>query len=137
MEVAMRSRLVPLFAAAAIAASIGPAAAYQGYVAAPVDVHAGPGLRFAVVATVPAGAPLDVGLCGPAWCQVQFMGGNGFIAAPLLIAGLPPVAPAAVAAGGPFDLLTAPFSAIGSVFGAATDTPAPAVAPAPPVMAAY
>lgn len=132
----MRSRLVPLFAAATLAASIGPAAAYQAFVAAPVEVHAGPGLRFAVVATVPAGAPLDVGVCGPAWCQVQFMGGNGFIPVPLLIAGAPPVAPAAVAAGGPFDLLTAPFSAIGSAFAGTPDVPA-TPGHAPPVVAAY
>jgi hypothetical protein len=135
----MRSKLTSLIALATLAASVGPAAAYPAYVAGPVDVHTGPGMRFAIVTTVPAGAPLDVGLCRPGWCQVQFMGGNGFIEAPAIIAGAPPPPVATVAAApglGLGGLITAPFDAVGSVFGGPAPAPV-APAPQPPVVAAY
>lgn len=133
----MRSKLTSLFGMATLAASIGSAAAYPAYVAGPVDVHSGPGMRFAIVTTVPAGAPLDVGVCGPRWCQVQFMGGNGFVEAPLLIAGAPPPVATADAAAGLGGLLS-PLDVVGSIFGGPAPAPAP-VAPAPqaPVVAAY
>jgi hypothetical protein len=131
----MRSKILPFLAAAALAASIYPAAAYQAYVVGPANVRGGPGVRFPVVATVPAGSVLDVGLCRRAWCEVQFMGGAGFIDPVLIVAGAP--AAATTAAAGPLDLLTAPFSAVGAVF-AGSPAAAP-VAPEPeaPVVAAY
>jgi uncharacterized protein YraI len=128
----MRSKFVPLVAAAALAASICPASAYQAYVSAPVNVHSGPGFRFAIVSTVPPGAPLDVMACRPRWCEVQFIGGGGFVEAPLLFAGAPPAA--AYASANPFGFITAPFDAIGSAFGSAEP---PASAEPPPVEAAY
>jgi uncharacterized protein YraI len=134
----MRSKFLPFVAAAALAASVFPAAAYQAYLGVPANVRVGPGVRFPVVATVPAGGAVDVGLCRPGWCQVQFMGGNGFIDAGLLVAGAPAVA--TTAAAGPFDFLTAPFTGAGAAY---AGTPAAPVAPPPPpagqapVVAAY
>lgn len=133
----MRSWITPLIAAAALAASVYPASAYRGFVTDLSNLRTGPGLGFPALVAIPPASPINILGCGPNWCQVQYSAVIGFIAAPLVVAGIAPPPVAAASTGGPFDILTAPFTAVGGVFGGASATTA-AIAPAPgPVVAAY
>lgn len=133
----MRSRLSPLIAAAAVAASIYPAAAYQAFVTDLANLRTGPGLGFSAMLAIPATAPVNVLGCGPSWCQVQYSGAIGFVAAPLLVAGVAPPVATTAGMGGPFDLLTAPLDVVGGVVGGTTAS-GPAAPPTnAPVMAGY
>jgi uncharacterized protein YraI len=138
----MQLKLAPLLAAAILAVSAGTAVATPGFSTDVANVRTGPGIGFPIAATLPPQAPLNVGPCVAGWCRVIFPGGVGFMASPLVALGVPaPVGPA-VAAAGPLDaalgLVTAPFRAVGSAFGAAAPEPALAPPPAPaPVVAAY
>lgn len=114
----MQSKLVPVLAAATLAASIGNAVAFPGYATVPANLRSGPGIDFPPVATVTPQVPLDVIDCGGGWCRVQAAGAAGYVWAPLVASGLPPL-----------DFLASPFGLF---------APAPVVATTPaPVVAAY
>src|SRR6476619_4570248 len=68
-----------LFAAAsALVLSAGAAAALPAIAEAPLNLRAGPGIRFPVVGAVPPGARVDVRGCTAGWCRVRFHGERGF-----------------------------------------------------------
>src|SRR5437868_13773936 len=68
-----------LFAAAsALLLSAAAAAAAPAVTEAPVNLHAGPGVRYPVVRSIPGGATVDVGGCKGSWCRVNFAGETGF-----------------------------------------------------------
>ena len=68
-----------LFAAAsALVLSVGAAAALPATAETPLNLRAGPGIRFPVVGTVPPGATVDVRGCVRGWCRVRFHGERGF-----------------------------------------------------------
>ncbi|WP_457796993.1 SH3 domain-containing protein [Methylocystis sp. S23] len=145
----MRSTLTPLFVAAALAASVGSAAAAPATVSTTTALHARPGMRSAVVAMIPAGAPIDARACR-AWCRVSYGGAVGFVQSPLVVAagGAAPAyygAAPGYADPGPLGLLTAPVDAVGGAasglfgdaYGAADYTYGAAPAGEPPVVAGY
>src|SRR5437763_8838265 len=70
-----------LFAAASallLSAAAAAAAAAPAVTEAPVNLHAGPGIRYPVVGSIPGGATVDVGGCKGSWCRVNFVGETGF-----------------------------------------------------------
>lgn len=58
--------------AGVLALSTGFAAAAPAVVENDVNLRAGPGIEFPVVAAMPAGATVDVMTCEAGWCQVAF-----------------------------------------------------------------
>ena len=67
-----------LGAASALVLSAGAAAAAPATAESPVNMRAGPGTQYEVVATIPGGATVDVAGCTGSWCQVTFAGESGF-----------------------------------------------------------
>jgi uncharacterized protein YraI len=61
-----------------LALSTGLAAAAPAVVEQDLNLRAGPGVSFEVIAAMPAGATVDVLGCGAAWCRVAFSGTSGF-----------------------------------------------------------
>jgi len=49
-----------------------------------VNIRAGAGTQFRVIATVPAGTRLDIGTCRAGWCDLTLRGQRGFMAQSLL-----------------------------------------------------
>src|SRR5215207_1600949 len=64
--------------AALLALSGGVAAAAPAVAEADLNIRAGPGNRYPVVAVVPDGATVDVRRCRGSWCRVAFRGGSGW-----------------------------------------------------------
>lgn len=140
----MRWKITPLFVAA-LAASVGSAAAIPATVSSTTPLRAGPGMRSAVVAMIPAGAPVEAGACRD-WCRVRYGAAIGFVPSPFVVAAgaTPPAAYGYAAPAydpGPLGLLSAPvdaatgaMDAAGDMFGA-DDYGAPPAQP--PVVAAY
>lgn len=62
-----------LSAAASVAAVAAPAVAQS-----PVNMRAGPGPQYEVLATVPGGATVDVAGCTGSWCQISYAGESGY-----------------------------------------------------------
>lgn len=52
-----------------------------------LNLRAGPGTRYAVIDTMPAGAHVDVLGCAGAWCRVDWHGTVGFAGASYLAGG--------------------------------------------------
>jgi hypothetical protein len=91
-----------LFAAAsALALSAGAAAAAPATAESAVNMRAGPGTQYEVVATIPGGASVDVAGCTGSWCQVSFNGESGFASRSYL--SVAEGAPVAVAPGYAYD----------------------------------
>ncbi|WP_442753373.1 hypothetical protein ACNHKD_10175 [Methylocystis sp. JAN1] len=141
----MRSTLTPLFAVAALAASVGAAAAVPATVSTTTPLHARPGMRSMVVAMIPAGAPIDARACR-AWCRVNYGGAVGFVQSPLVVAagGAAPAyygAAPGYSDAGPLGILTAPFDAVGGaaggLFGEDYGYPYGAAPAGQPVVAGY
>ena len=61
-----------------LALSTGLAAAAPAIVQSDVNLRAGPGTDYEVIAAMPAGATVDVMGCEATWCQVSFAGTAGF-----------------------------------------------------------
>jgi len=61
-----------------LALSSGFAAAAPAVVQNDVNLRAGPGVEFPVIAAMPAGARVDVTGCQGSWCQVAFNGATGW-----------------------------------------------------------
>jgi len=75
----MHKRL--LYAAGALAASLvwsGTALAVPGEATGDVNMRTGPGTQYQRIATIPAGAPVEVLGC-PSWCQVVYAGRQGWV----------------------------------------------------------
>jgi len=66
------------FAGALLVAS--GAAAAPGIATNDVNMRSGPGTRYDVITTIPAGAPMEVFDC-QSWCQVAYGGTQGFVSA--------------------------------------------------------
>jgi len=61
-------------AAAAVTHNAAPAVAHTN-----VNLRNGPGTTYTVVTLIPAGSSVEVSGCKNGWCQVVFMGQNGYI----------------------------------------------------------
>jgi hypothetical protein len=84
--------------AAALLCSAGVAAAYPATVTQDLHLRAGPGVGYAVVATMPGGAVVDVDNClGNGWCRLSFAGEVGYASGNYL-AGAPASSSAVVVA---------------------------------------
>jgi hypothetical protein len=81
----MKSRLLAAGAVLLFSGSI--AAAAPATVSIDLNMRAGPGTEYGVVATIPAGATVDVGGCTGSWCEVNFRGASGFASASYLSGG--------------------------------------------------
>jgi hypothetical protein len=125
----MRSKLAPVLAAAMLAGFAGSAAAYDAYTPTPSVLRVGPGVGYAAIATIPANAPVNVTSCGMRWCQVSYMDTAGYVAKPLLVAGLAPLP-------NPVAVITLPLAAAAAV-ATAVLAPTPFPSPAAPIVAAY
>jgi uncharacterized protein YraI len=70
------------------AATVGTAAAYPATVTTDLNLRAGPGVGYGVVATMPAGARVNVGNClGNGWCRLRFGGVAGYASGSYLARG--------------------------------------------------
>ena len=108
----MRSNLTSLLGAAALAVCAGSAAAYEAYVQTPTPLRVSPSERSAMILTMAPNAPFNVLGCRR-WCQVQYGGTMGYVQAPFVVAGGPPVGPVDA----PTGLLAAPVDTVGSLLG--------------------
>lgn len=64
-----------------LAVATGFAAAAPVTVRSDVALHAGPGPNFGVIGHIPGGTRLEATDCTGGWCQVEFNGIAGFVAA--------------------------------------------------------
>jgi hypothetical protein len=130
-EIKMPPRIVSVLAGAVLAASATSAFAFEAMAprATAMRTHASP--RAGVIGVIPPNVTFDVGRCRGGWCAAAYAGRMGFVHTPVLVG----AAPAETAGFGPFDLLTAPFTAIGSAFGSAAEVAPPPEGP--PVVATY
>src|SRR6185295_17846387 len=101
----MTLKITLLSAASALVLSAGAAAAMPATAESPVNMRAGPGTQFEVLATIPGGATVDVGGCAANWCQVSYGGESGYAnSSYLAMAGEPaPSAGVVVAPGYAYD----------------------------------
>jgi uncharacterized protein YraI len=77
-EFAMRTMKRLLLGVGLLAVSAGVAAAAPAIVQTDLTLRSGPGPRYAPVATLPAGATVDVGGCTGRWCQVVYGDAEGY-----------------------------------------------------------
>lgn len=81
-------RLNKSLALAAISLSLLAGAASAAPVTSPVNVRSGPSVKWPVIATIPAGADVQVLQCGGGWkrdwCKVSFGSVSGYVAAGVL-----------------------------------------------------
>jgi len=75
--------------AAVIAGVTLSAAAHAAFTTGSVNLRAGPGTGYYVVATVPPGAFVDVRNCGGNWCKVNYRGIVGWMSASYIARGKP------------------------------------------------
>jgi uncharacterized protein YraI len=66
-------------AAGILIASAGAAVAAPAAVTSDLNVRSGPGTKYAVVGSVPAGATVNVLSCNGGWCRVAFGSRQGFV----------------------------------------------------------
>lgn len=67
-----------LLAGAALLMCAGAAGAAPATTQSAINLRAGPGTHYPVVATIPGGAPVDVSGCTGSWCAVNYPGGSGY-----------------------------------------------------------
>lgn len=72
-----------LLAAGFLVAGTASALAWPATVTSSANVRSGPGTRYPIVTTLPAGTTVDVSSCPAGWCRTQ----DGYIAASLLAQG--------------------------------------------------
>jgi uncharacterized protein YraI len=84
----MQWRFCAALVAATLAVSVGSATARPSAVTDPVNLRQGPGIKWAVLAVIPADAQVDVLNCGPGWrrdwCHVRYENFDGYVAAATL-----------------------------------------------------
>jgi uncharacterized protein YraI len=91
-----------LAGAGLVAVSAGAALAYPATVTADLNLRSGPGVGYGVVATMPAGAQVDVQQClDNGWCELAFAGAVGYASGNYLEGGGPAVEPGVVVDTGP------------------------------------
>jgi uncharacterized protein YraI len=127
----MPSRIVSVLAGAVLAASVTSAFAFEAMTPRARAMRTHPSPHAAVVGVIPPNATFDMERCVRGWCEAAYAGRMGFVYTPVIVSG----GPGAATGFGPFDLLTAPFTAVGSAFGSAEYGPPPE-GPAP-VVATY
>ncbi len=66
-------------AIAGLLVSAGAASALPAVAENDVNIRTGPGIQFAIIGVLPAGAAVDVGQCMGAWCLVNFGGQTGYV----------------------------------------------------------
>ena len=120
----MSSRFRPIFAGVAMAATASAAFAFDAMVTAPTALRTHASHRAAVIEVIPANAVIDMAHCYRGWCEAAYAGQMGYVYTPVLVSG-EPVSPADE---GPIELLTAPATVVGEVFGAVAPASAPVVA---------
>jgi len=76
----MRLRLLAMLAGLLAGLAI-PAAAEAAYTSGTVNLRAGPGTGYSVIAALPAGDFVSVGTCVPGWCSVATDGLRGWMSA--------------------------------------------------------
>lgn len=76
-------------AAAFAAGLLLPAAADAAYTTGAVNVRAGPGTNYYVIATAPRGAYVSVHNCWRSWCKVNYRGILGWMSAGYIASGKP------------------------------------------------
>jgi uncharacterized protein YraI len=74
----MKTRLIAIFAACALALFSGAAFAYPATVASDLNLRAGPSTGARVIAVMPRGAVVDIIGCSGTWCEVQWRGRVGY-----------------------------------------------------------
>ena len=80
-------RLTTAIAAAAFCVAVAPSAlAAPGVAKGSVNLRAGPGTNYARIATIPAGARVNVLRC-PRWCEVVYGGRRGWASAAYIARG--------------------------------------------------
>lgn len=84
---------IATFVAALVAGMAVSAAAQAAYTAGSVNLRAGPGTGYYVIATAPPGAFVDVRTCGGNWCKVIYRGIVGWMSASYITRGKPRYAP--------------------------------------------
>ena len=106
-----------LFAAGVVLLSAGAASA--AVVTRDLNLRSGPGTRYAVIDTMPAGAHVAVLGCGGAWCRVGWRGAQGFASARYLAGdgAAYAVAPPVYYAPGPYYYAPAPVVGFGFSWG--------------------
>ncbi len=57
------------------------AAAAPGHTTGNVNMRSGPGADYQKIATLPAGARVDIGRCVSNWCSVRALGVSGWVSA--------------------------------------------------------
>ena len=82
-------RLVALAASATLIVATAQATAAPGVAKGAVNLRTGPGTKYARVATIPAGAPVNVLRCGR-WCEVIYAGRRGWASAAYIARGATP-----------------------------------------------
>ncbi len=120
----MSSRFLPIFAGVAMAATVSAVFAFDAMVTAPTALRTQASHRAAVIEVIPANAVIDMAHCYRGWCEAAYAGQMGYVYTPVLVSG-EPVSPADE---GPIELLTAPATVVGGVFGAVAPASAPVVA---------
>jgi uncharacterized protein YraI len=70
----------------AVLALTQPVVAAPGVAKGGVNLRTGPGTNYARIATIPAGAPVDVLRCGR-WCEVIYAGRRGWASASYIARG--------------------------------------------------
>jgi len=84
-----------LITAAIVLLSVASAAAEPAVVGSTLNLRAGPGAAFNVIAKLPAGTRLDVQNCGEEWCRVAVGRSSGYVNRALLRIGADSYASAA------------------------------------------
>ncbi|QGM45859.1 hypothetical protein [Methylocystis heyeri] len=127
----MPPRIISVLAGAVLAASATSAFAFEAMTPQARAMRTHPSPRAAVVGVIPPNATFDMERCVRGWCEAAYAGRVGFVYTPVIVSG----GPGAATGFGPFDLLTAPFTAVGSAFGSAAEAAPPPEGP--PVVATY
>ena len=81
-------RLAIVLAGFGVAIAVATSAsAYTAETTDNVNVRTGPGIRYGILFALPAGSPVEVGGCQPAWCWIDTGGGTGWVSATFLTGG--------------------------------------------------
>ncbi|MGO9392072.1 SH3 domain-containing protein [Rhodoblastus sp.] len=115
----MSSRLLPVLAGVAMAATASSAFAFGAMVSAPTALRTHATHRAAVIEVVPANGVVDMARCYRGWCEAAYGGQMGYVHTPLLVSATPSTDVGPIG-----TVLTLPFTVVGGVLGA----PAPIVA---------
>lgn len=125
----MSSRILPILAGAALAATTSSAFAFDVMASHPMAMRTHAMHQAAVIEVVPANAVFDVARCAHGWCEATYAGQTGYIHAPILVS-----ATSSAETGPITTVLTLPFTAVGGVFNAS----APIIAtPSQPAVTRY